>query len=90
MPEIRIRYEDDSDRMPHEAIAEIVRTAGAHLQVTEIEWTRDDDQPGDEPGEVTYAVRPDTRALEAALIDRAWARAGARGGGFVPYLGSGA
>jgi len=43
MAEIRIRYDDDSDRMPYAEIAEIVKAAGKYLPVTEFEWIRDDD-----------------------------------------------
>lgn len=63
MPEIRIRYEDDSDRMPYEAIAAVVRTAGEQLAVTELEWIRDDDK--DEPAEIHYTI--DTGTLPDAF-----------------------
>lgn len=60
MPEIRIRYDDDSDRCPHAAVAAVIQAAAEHLPVAEISWVRDDDLD-DEPKvtEVRYEMRPD-------------------------------
>lgn len=73
MPEIRIRYEDDSDRMPHGAVNAVFQTAAELLQVTEVGWTRDDDLD-----EETVTVRPDMSG-----IDDAWRRV--TGSGFQPH-----
>lgn len=63
MPEIRIRYDDDSDRMPYAAISEVIAAAAQHLPVNDFEWIRDDDLDEDEPDEITYSIRPDVSGL---------------------------
>jgi len=67
MPEIRIRYEDDSDRMPYAEIAEIVKAAGKYLPVTEFEWIRDDDLDDEDAPEQVVNVTPDLSGIDSAF-----------------------
>ncbi|WP_433233819.1 hypothetical protein [Actinomadura nitritigenes] len=78
MPQITIRYDDDSDKMPAAEIAAIFETAAALLTVSEVAWLRDDDL--DEEDVETVAVRPDALGFGQAL--------GRAFGG--PYYGRGA
>ena len=64
MPEIRIRYDDDGDRMPYSAIAAVQEAAAQTLPVTRFEWIRDDEFEDDAPpanDELALGIRPRIR-----------------------------
>lgn len=65
MPEIRIRYDDDGDRMPFTAIAKVQQAAAENLIVTEFEWVRDDDL--DPPRDEVVTFKPNLGGVHDAF-----------------------